>query len=88
MVTTLTESKARLRMNTLFPVPTEKSLTTPPAWCSTWSSWGSGTGANPLLDMRIHDITVVADPNRRLPAAPEQVEADGTINGLVSDPDH
>jgi hypothetical protein len=41
-----------------------------------------------LVDLRIDDITVVADPNRGLPAAPEPVEADGTINGLVSDPDH
>jgi hypothetical protein len=39
-----------------------------------------GYSSNPLLDMRIHDITVVADPNRRLPAAPEPVEADGIVN--------
>jgi hypothetical protein len=40
-----------------------------------------GYSSNPLLDMRIHDITVVADPNRRLPAAPEPEEADGTTEG-------
>ena len=38
-----------------------------------------------LLDMRIHDITVVADPNKRLPAAPDPVEADGTAEGSFTE---
>jgi hypothetical protein len=42
---------------------------------------GQGYASNPLLDMRIHDITVVADPNRHAPAAPDPVGADGTPEG-------
>jgi hypothetical protein len=40
-------------------------------------------GSNPLLTMRIHDITVVADPNRRLHDEPELKEADGTVGGFT-----
>jgi hypothetical protein len=39
---------------------------------------GQGYASNPLLDMRIHDINVVADPNRHAPAGPDPVGADGT----------
>jgi hypothetical protein len=39
-------------------------------------------GSNPLLAMRIHDIAVVADPNRRLHDEPEPEVADGTPLGL------
>jgi hypothetical protein len=35
----------------------------------------------PLVDLRIHDITVVADPNRRLHDEPELEVADGTSDG-------
>jgi hypothetical protein len=40
---------------------------------------GQRFGSNPLLDMRIHDINVMADPNKRIPAAPEPEVADGTV---------
>jgi hypothetical protein len=38
---------------------------------SFWFLKIGGNLSNPLLDMRIHDITVVADPNRRMPTALE-----------------
>ena len=44
---------------------------------------GLGYDSNPLLDMRIHDINVEADPNTHAPAGPDPVEADGTTDGLV-----
>ena len=39
---------------------------------------GQGYASNPLLDMRIHDINVEADPNKHAPAGPDPVKADGT----------
>jgi hypothetical protein len=35
-----------------------------------------------LVDLRIHDINVVADPNKRLPSVPDPVGSDGTSEGL------
>ena len=46
---------------------------------------GQGYGANPLLDMRIQDINVVSDPNKRLPEVPEPAVADGTSDSQNAD---
>jgi len=48
---------------------------------------GQGYALNPILGMRIHDINVEADPNKRVPTEPEPVEADGTTPGSVSETD-
>jgi hypothetical protein len=45
-------------------------------------------GSSPLLSMRIHDIAVVADPNRRLHDEPEPVVYDGTTEGLYKGSSH
>ena len=42
---------------------------------------GQGYDSSPLLDMRIHDISVEADPNKHAPSGPDPVEADGSNPG-------
>jgi len=50
---------------------------------SCFSMMGQGYSLNPLLNMRIHDINVEADPNKHAPAGPDPVEADGTDEGSL-----
>jgi hypothetical protein len=51
------------------------------------AAMGERYSSNSLLDMRIHDITVVADPNKHAPSGPDPVEADGTYSRPLSTPD-
>jgi hypothetical protein len=45
---------------------------------------GTSDDSGNLLAMRIHDITVVADPNRHAPAGSDPVGMDGTTDGLAT----
>jgi hypothetical protein len=47
------------------------------------AAMGERYSSNSLLDMRIHDITVVADPNKHAPAGSDPVGADGTAERFI-----
>jgi len=46
---------------------------------------GQGYSLNPLLDIRIHDINVVADPNKHAPAGSGSIAMDGGYFGSVDE---